>query len=181
MLKTLRENKAVVRFLLVFGSCYLALAVLYKLYLGYDFPPQYYPDFFTQLVAEQTRSVLQSVGYAAFTVPHPNEESVVLLLGREPIVRIVEGCNSMSVLILFTAFVLAFFKGWKPTLLFIFAGAVLLYAMNVFRIVLLTIGLVEYPQYKALLHEIVFPAVIYGTVFLLWFVWANRFSKLAAK
>lgn len=181
MLQTLKENKAVIRFLLVFGGCYLVLALMYRGYLAYEFPVEHYPDFFTHLVAEQTKLVLQGFGYAAQTMPHPNEESVVLFLNGESMVRIVEGCNAISVIILFLSFVVAFFNGWKPTLLFIFAGSVLLYAMNVFRIALLVIGLFEYPQYKELLHDIVFPAVIYGMVFLLWFVWVNRFSKQTKK
>ena len=181
MIEILRENRAVVRFLLVFGGCYLVLALLYNAYLSYEFPSEYYPDFFTNLVAEQTRSVFQSFGYFAQTLPHPVEESVVLFLNGTPMVRIVEGCNSISVIVLFVSFVLAFFKTWKPTLFFLFAGSALIYVLNVVRLVLLCVGLLEYPQYKTLLHDIVFPATIYGTVFLLWFLWVYRFSKQTEK
>ncbi|HET8809841.1 MAG TPA: exosortase family protein XrtF [Flavobacteriaceae bacterium] len=181
MLKILKENKAVVRFLLIFGGCYLVLALLYKAYLSYEVSEAYYPDFFTHLVAEQTKLVLRGFGYVSETLPHPNEESVQLFVNGKLMVRVVEGCNAISVIILFVSFVVAFFNGWKPTLLFIFGGAVLLYVMNIFRIALLTIGLYGFPQYKQLLHDIVFPAIIYGTVFLLWFLWMNRFSKQTTK
>lgn len=177
MLKIIKENKAVVRFLLTFGGIYLVLALLYQWYLTVEVPLRYFPDFFTHLVAEQSKEIIQVFGYTSKTLPHPFEESVKLFVNGDFLVRVVEGCNGISVLILFVAFVFAFNKKWKQTVLFALAGSVLLYVMNVLRIALLTIGIYEYPQHTDILHQIVFPAIIYGTVFLLWFVWVNQFTK----
>jgi len=54
---------------------------------------------------------------------------------------------------------------------------VLIYAMNIIRIALLTIAIYERPEHTELLHGTVFPAVIYGTVFLLWLGWINAYKK----
>ena len=94
--------------------------------------------------------------------------------------RIVEGCNSLSVMILFFSFVLSFFARLKTTLFFILAGSVIIYVMNIVRIAILTIGIYEYPQHAEFLHSIVFPLIIYGTVFILWIIWVRIYSKTTA-
>ncbi|MGO3238755.1 MAG: hypothetical protein ACTIKA_10935 [Psychroflexus halocasei] len=44
------------------------------------------------------------------------------------------------------------------------------------RIALLSIAIFEYPQYTDFLHTTLFPAFIYGVVFILWFVWVRNFN-----
>jgi exosortase family protein XrtF len=79
------------------------------------------------------------------------------------------------VIILFLAFIFAFFRGPK-TFLFAFAGLVFLHIVNVLRIAGLNILLVEMPQYSKIGHDYLFPAIIYGSVVLLWLIWINRFA-----
>jgi len=43
---------------------------------------------------------------------------------------------------------------------------------------LLTIGIYEYPQYASLMHEIIFPLIIYGTVIILWISWVRVYANL---
>lgn len=181
MRKIIKENIAVIRFLLLFGGSYLILALTYKLFLVYGLSDTYYPEIFTYLVAEQSRALIEAMGYVSTTFPHPFAEGIALTINEEIIVRVIEGCNGISVIILFFSFVLAFGKKWKPVLLFSFAGAAIIHVLNVGRIALLTIGIYECPEYKSFLHDIVFPGVIYGTVFLLWFLWANFVLKQSRK
>ena len=86
-----------------------------------------------------------------------------------------------SALILFLAFMLSFFGKLKPTLIFILAGLAIIYGINIVRIALLSIGIYEMPEKAHFLHEIVFPLVIYGTVFLLWIIWIYIYTKTARK
>lgn len=181
MLKIIKENKAVVRFLLLFGGIYLVLALLYKLFLIYGVSDEYYPEIFTFLVAEQSRALIEVFGYATATYPHPFATGIALDLNGETVVRVIEGCNGLSVIILFVAFVFAFGTKIKPAIFFALAGAAIIHVLNVSRIALLTIGIYEYPEYKVFLHDIVFPGIIYGTVFLLWFLWVKRSLKKPKK
>jgi exosortase family protein XrtF len=87
----------------------------------------------------------------------------------------VEGCNAISIMILFVAFIFAFYKGLK-TFIFMLAGLILLFIMNLFRIVGLNIVMTDYKQYGKTFHDFVFPAVIYGTVVLLWLIWIKFFA-----
>jgi hypothetical protein len=43
----------------------------------------------------------------------------------------------------------------------------------------LIVLLYHFPEQNHLLHGVLFPALIYGSVFVLWFIWVNKFSKYA--
>jgi len=168
-----QKNKAVIRFLVLFIGCYLVMAGMYKLYLIYGSSAEYYPDYVTHLVSIQTEAVINTLGYSAQIAPHPNDPSMKLYVEGNYLARIVEGCNAISVLVLFVSFVIAFHTKLKPTLIYIIAGSAIIYVMNIVRIALLAIGIYEYPESEELLHGTIFPAVIYGSVFLLWIIWVK--------
>jgi exosortase family protein XrtF len=140
---------------------------------------KFYPDYITHLVSKQTGALIDAFGYHVQMLPHPDEPSVKILINQNYLGRVIEGCNALSVIILFVSFVIAFSGKLKTTILFVFSGSVLIYAVNLIRIVLLSIGLYHYPEQEHVLHTVVFPTIIYGMVFLLWFYWVNRFSKKA--
>ncbi|WP_411831109.1 exosortase family protein XrtF [Mariniflexile sp. AS56] len=156
----------------------MILSVMYKFYLQFSDGSKYYPDYMTHLVAMQSDALLDALGYDVEMLPHPNEPSMKVVLNGTYLARVIEGCNSISVIILFVSFIAAFASKFKTTFFYMLAGSVLLYTVNLLRIVLLSIGLYHFPQQKDVFHTVVFPAVIYGMVFLLWVFWVNRFSKL---
>jgi exosortase family protein XrtF len=131
----------------------------------------------TNLVAKQSRDMLETLGYKAQVVPHPKESSMKLIINNKYVARVIEGCNSVSVIILFASFIIAFTGKFKTTVLFLLAGSVLIYVANLVRVVILSIGLYHYPWRRDILHTVIFPAIIYGMVCLLWLVWVNRFSS----
>lgn len=176
-LEIFKKNKAVIRFLGVFFGSYISLAILYHLYLDYGKSEIYFPEPITHIVALQSESMVNFFGYDTILIPsHLNNPSMSLAINGQFIVRVVEGCNAVSVIILFLSFILAFKKNWKSTILFILAGSTLIYAFNVLRIALITIGLYEFPQHKVLMHDILFPLFIYGFVFLLWIFWIRNYK-----
>ncbi|MBS3738798.1 exosortase family protein XrtF [Mesohalobacter halotolerans] len=177
----IKKNKAVIKFLLVFFGSYLILALLYQAYLKYCPSEEFYPDYITHQVAHQSYKLIDVLGYETYIVKHPDNPSMLLAIKDQYVARIIEGCNSVSVIILFLSFILAFSKGFKETIFFIFIGGLLIYALNLVRIVLLTLGLYFYPQYGDFMHEILFPLFIYGVVFLLWLYWVNKYKKHKAK
>lgn len=176
MLDLILKYKPVIRFILTFIGSYLVLVLVYQLYLNYAASSTYYPDVVTHLVAVQSESVINSLGYDVALEPNKGQPAMNIVRSGQILARVVEGCNAISVMLLFVAFVVAFFDGKKKTLLFVFGGLALIYGMNVLRIALLTIGVIEYPEHTELLHGTIFPAVIYGTVFLLWFGWIRVYK-----
>lgn len=172
------KYKSVITFVITFILVYAVLSIAYKFYLDYSETSRYYPDYVTSLTAKQSESLLQTLGYDARVEPHPEEPSMKMIVNNKYVARVIEGCNSISVIILFIAFIVAFAGRLKPTLLFLLAGSVLIYAVNLFRIAILAIGLYHYPWRREILHSVIFPLIIYGMVFLLWMIWVNRYAAL---
>ena len=133
-------------------------------------------DSFTQIVADQSAAVLSWFDSKSYTMPHLKEPSVKLIYKGKYISRIIEGCNAISVIILFISFVIAFTGKFKNTILFIIMGSVMIHILNIGRIALLCVGLYYFPQLEHLLHGVIFPLIIYGVVFLLWVIWINKYS-----
>ncbi|WP_397364838.1 exosortase family protein XrtF [Olleya sp. R77988] len=172
------KYKPVIKFIFTFLIVYGVLSVAYNYYLDASKDGKYYPDFITNLVANQSKDLLENVGYSTQVLPHPDEPSVKLIINGKYLARVIEGCNGTSIIILFISFIIAFSGQFKTTLFYILAGSVLIYIVNLLRIVILSIGLYHYPWRREELHTVVFPAIIYGMVFLLWMFWVNRFSKV---
>lgn len=172
------KYKSVVKFILTFLSVYFVLTLAYKFYLDFSDGSKYYPDYMTNLVATQSKLLLNSVDYRVELIPHPDEASIKLIINEKFVARVVEGCNSISVIILYVSFIIAFAGKFKYTFIYALAGSILIYAVNLFRIAVLSIGLYNYPWRRDILHTVIFPLIIYGMVFLLWMFWVNRFSKM---
>ncbi len=175
------KYKSVIKFILTFLAVYICCSLAYKFYLQFSDGSKYYPDYFTNLVAYQSEAILNTVGYETEVLQHPDEPSMKLIVNGNYLGRVIEGCNSINVIILFVSFIIAFSGKLKTTLFYILSGSVLIYVVNLFRIVFMSIGLYHYPEYKDILHDIIFPGIIYGLVFSLWIFWVNRFSKLKRK
>ncbi len=167
-------------FLLKFFLVYAGLTILYKLYLNqFENPLVYEVDGLTQMVADQTQKLLQLLNFDCILQLHDRESSVKLILNGKYLSRVVEGCNAVSVMILFVAFVVAFTGKLKHTLFFIVSGIVVIHVLNVLRIALLNIALLYYPESQEILHGVIFPLFIYGVVFALWVIWVNKYSFYA--
>ncbi|NDI97710.1 exosortase family protein XrtF [Flavobacterium sp. LaA7.5] len=171
-----QKNRPFFLFLIKFGLSYLILSVLYSLYLRQFDADNFEVDGMTTLVAQQSEYIVEVIGKEAHIKPHLKEASYVFYVNNDSVARIVEGCNAVSVMILFTAFIIAFSTTFKRTSLYIIAGIVLIHILNIVRIALLGLGFYYYPQYEELMHDILFPLFIYGVVFALWVVWVMKLS-----
>lgn len=172
------------RFLLFLGKfflTYLLLTYLYESYLGQFNSEKFEIDSFTQVVAKQAKDVLLVFGQHVSIVLNPNESAINFVFNKKYIVRIIEGCNGLSVIILFISFIIAFSGNLKTTFLYIIGGSILIHVFNVLRISLLCFLIYNFPECQTLLHSVVFPLFIYGVVFLLWIIWVNKFSLYASK
>jgi exosortase family protein XrtF len=175
----MKRQRNIVLFLVKFFATYFVLFVLYSVYLQ---KTQQKGEVFvcspiTTVVAEQTEVVLSFFGYDAAHMQHENEMSVKLLLNGHYTARVIEGCNSFSIIILFLSFIIAFSGNLKATLIYGIVGSMVIYVINVLRIAFLTVMLYKYPNQQEFLHNLVFPAIIYGTTFLLWVIWVQKFSN----
>lgn len=169
-------------FLLFLGKfllSYLLLTIIYQAYLGQFDSDKFEVDGFTKIVSEQTNGVLHFFNCDSRIESNTHEPSIKLFYNDQYIARVIEGCNGLSVIILFIAFIVAFSGKIKTTLLYIIGGSLLIHILNVVRIALLTTLLFHYPEYEHISHGVIFPLFIYGVVLVLWVVWVNKFSKYA--
>ena len=95
---------------------------IYSLYLN---KTQQKGDFFvcspiTTKVASDVNMVSNMLGYNTRIVQNPNELSIDYYIDDAYGAIIIEGCNSVSVIILFIAFIIAFSGSLKATILYYF-------------------------------------------------------------
>lgn len=176
-----QKNRPFFLFLIKFGLSYLVLSVLYSLYLNQYDVENFEADGMTTLVAEQSSSLVEFIGKPSYIKPHLKEASYIFHVNGDSVSRIVEGCNAVSVIILFVAFIIAFSTTFKRTTLYIIAGILVIHILNVMRIALLGLGFYYYPEQEELMHDILFPLFIYGVVFMLWVLWVMKLSGNAKK
>ena len=162
-----------------FFATYFILSGIYSIYLH---KTQIKTDIFscspiTKKVAEHTNSLSNFFGYNSRVEQNETELSMRYYLNDQHIVSIVEGCSSISIIILFLSFIIAFSGSIKNTIFFGMFGMVTIYLVNLFRILLLAILYQKYPQHEFLLHSLLFPLVVYGYIFLLWIIWVKYFSN----
>ena len=169
----LKDFKPVLGILLRFIIIYMVLLFGYQFYLN-SFKASGL-DPFSRLIAEQVRHVQNVLGYTTHLYNDIPKEQVWFYVKNGYSTRMVEGCNAVSVMILFLAFIFAFYKG-KQTFVFALVSLVLLYIMNVLRITGLNIVMTDYKEYGKITHDFIFPAIIYGSVVVLWLIWIKFFA-----
>ena len=176
----MNRNKAIIVFLVKFFATYFILFGAYSLYLHKTQQKEgvFSCSPITRTVAEHVSKVARMLGYDAEIEQHSEELSIKFILDGQYVSRIIEGCNSMSIIILFLSFIVAFSGTLKHTIFFGLFGSLLIYVVNVLRIIAINILHVRYPQYETILHDLLFPSIIYGLTFMLWITWVKYFSKL---
>jgi exosortase family protein XrtF len=164
-------------FLTKFFLTFIILTVLYQGFLG-SFEDDKI-DSITRLVARNTEQLLNLFPTDAGIEENKAETFIILIYNHKYVARIIEGCNAISVIILFISFIVSFSGKVKPTMLFIFGGSIVIYILNVLRIAMLSVLIYHFPGQVSLLHGVFFPLFIYGVVFILWVIWVRKFSLYA--
>ncbi|MCW4469479.1 exosortase family protein XrtF [Flavobacterium sp. MFBS3-15] len=177
----LRNNRPLFLFLIKFAGSYLLLSVLYWAYLSRYDAEAFEPDGMTTLVAEQASAFVNLIGEESHIKKHPGQAAWMFYVNDKRVARIVEGCNAVSVIALFAAFIIAFSTTFRRTSLYILMGIALLHILNIIRVGLLGVGLYYYKEKGPLLHDIIFPLFIYGVVVVLWVAWVMKLSVIKVK
>lgn len=180
---SLRKNRTIIIFLVKFFATYFILFGIYSFYLNRT---QQKEDIFvcspiTNNVAQHVSTLANMMGYDARIEQNTNELSIKFILNDQYVSRIIEGCNSFSIIILFWAFIIAFSGSLKATILFGLFGTFLIYIANLLRIIALSVLYHRFPEYQEILHNLLFPAIIYGLTFVLWITWVKYFSNITKK
>lgn len=174
MLSIWKEFRPSILFLMKFLGIYLAANVLYGLFIE-SYKP--WPDPITETVSNHTCLVLNTVGYSTAIAPHPTLPSVIIRNYGNSVISVYEGCNSINVMIVFLAFMLAFGPFSKRKILFMGLGLVIIYLINLARVTFLFWVAESMPDYLYFVHKYVFTAMIYMVVLVMWYLWIFRINE----
>ncbi len=167
----MKDQKAVLVFLVKFVGLYLLLNTAYALWIARYEPTA---DPLTKLVTDQTVVILNWLETGVTVGESFRSAHVPILQDNKTIVSVFEGCNSVNVIIVFLSFIVAFAGSWPKTTLFVLAGAIVVYLGNLVRVVLLFFVAKYYPNNLYFFHKYLFTAVLYAVVFILWFIWVKK-------
>lgn len=95
--------------------------------------------------------------------------------------HLVDGCSGISAMGLFVGFIIAYPGKWNHRVYFISFGILVLYAVNIIRIVALSIVQSRLPAIFDVMHDYSTTAIFYIVIFVLWMVWANLNHYLTTK
>ena len=117
-MKALKPYYPVFKFVAIFAMLYILFSIGYYLFISIEWGQQLYPDPITAQVSYQTQELLRLVGYKAQTLNSPEHPSVMMFINEVRVYRVIEGCNAVSVMILFTAFVVVLLEAGRRHSLF---------------------------------------------------------------
>lgn len=171
----MKEFKPILIFLLKFILTWGILVVVYNFYLS-QFHNQNKPDPYSQTVAKWTVACLNTAGFDSIEQDDQTRPWTWIYINGETTSYINEGCNAISIMIIFVAFIVAFSTTWKQTILYILGGLIIIQIMNIVRIALLNYIFAYHREYGKMAHDYLFPAIIYGTIVVLWIIWVKYFA-----
>jgi exosortase/archaeosortase family protein len=101
-------------------------------------------------------------------------DGVLIKLQNTNGVLIVFGCLAYRHILLFIVFILTYIGKIYHKLWYILLGMLVLIFMNSFRIFLIALSQIDFPEYTYQIHFYLTRLMMYGTLFLLWFIWIKR-------
>lgn len=163
------------KFLVTFLLIYATLNSFYSLWVSSWGTS---PDPATQAVTRHTSFFLNVLGQDSYFEVNPVGPTVRLKEGQKVVLNVFEGCNGISVVVVFVSFLVAFGGRWRAMLWFAPFGIIIIYASNIVRVLLLYWVSRDFSRYFYYVHKYFFTAAIYGVVFVLWWIWVEKVNRL---
>ena len=112
--------------------------------------------------------------------PQVSARDNVILYGAAGTLRVVEGCDGVTVFILIAAALAAYPRPWRSRLFGIVGFVGLLFVVNWLRLVLLAFVRFYLPEHFHWVHVYLFQSVMIFTTLALFILWAGRGSSVRA-
>ena len=168
------KNKKIVFFLTLSTSFYACWFTLYTFFIE---EKTLLDEKIISNLIFLSSNLLKSIGFNVFYSTKDLDFQMVGVDGSHP-VWIGAPCNGLTLIILFSIFILAFPGSFKNKIWFIPSGIVFLHLINVLRITALAIINYYTPQYLDFNHNYTFTLIVYSCVFFLWIIWVKKFSSI---
>lgn len=162
------ENKAI----FIFAGKLLAwFGIWYLIYEMWLLPDGRLDAFLSVNIVEVAAGILGLFGADLF---HANR--VLGIVGTNGII-VVNGCNGLEAIGLFIGFVMSYPGDSIKRAFFIPMGILVIYLVNVFRIVSLVLIQYYYPAGFDFAHDYSTSAIFYLAIFAMWVIWINFGQK----
>lgn len=119
--------------------------------------------------------MLEGLGYQLLPEPDPENYRTIGVQGGTPL-WIGDPCNGVMVMAVFVIFILAYPGPWKHRTWFAPLGVFIVHMINAARVSALSVIVTYNYNWLSFNHDYTFYVVVYGCVFLLWWLWVKRFS-----
>lgn len=173
MIKELFHNKVFQFFLKAIGL-YIGWFLLYELWLH---PAGRLDRIMIDNLIDSSSFLLRAMGYRLIPEPPVTESIRTIGIDGTHGVWIGDPCNGLSLIALFSGFIIAFDGKINHKLWFIPLGALSLHLLNIIRIVALCLVVSVDYRYLDFNHTYTFTLISYSWMFFLWIIWANKLSR----
>lgn len=163
-------NRRILTFLAKVLAIYALWYVAYDLWL---LPDGRLDEWLSHNVATVSAFLLDVAGFSVNV-----QDRIVWITGKTG-VEIANGCNGLSTIGLFIGFVVAYPGSPVRRAVFIPVGILLIYVVNVLRVVVMLLLQVYWPAAFDPMHTFGLTTIFYCAVFGLWVLWVNYGSKPA--
>jgi len=164
----LKDFKYAFLFLGKFLTVYFVTNVLYGFYIN---SYENTPDPITYRVTEQTSYVQNLFGTESSIQVNDGKKSILMRENETGVINVFEGCNGINVMIVFVAFMIAFWGPIKRMIWFVPLGLLVIHLFNLLRIMLLYHAAQFNTHYFYYIHKYFFTAALYLVVIGLWIIW----------
>ena len=149
-------------FLLRALSFYLIWQIIYDLILH---PDGRLDEFLSLSVIYISKIVLTFLGWTVHTY-----ERIIWIEGTQGL-EIVNGCNALKLMVLYSGFIICFGNEFKEKLGFLVIGITMIYLLNAIRIILFNLAILYFKQYWDIFHEFSPFLFFYPFILWLWYKW----------
>jgi exosortase/archaeosortase family protein len=105
------------------------------------------------------------------------DDALQFVLPNQCLIYINEGCSGLKQIIQFSLLLIVFPGPWKKKLWFIPLGMLIVHLTNLFRVVGLTVVMMNWPNDYDFSHDYIFRPIFYVVIFLMWMLWNDVIRK----
>ena len=164
------ENRGIVRFCLLFG----VILGVFTIFLDTDFLQEHIVTPHLKQVAYLSGTVIRFFGTASII-------SETVITSSRFSVNVVQGCDSIYPTAMLWAAFLAYPSTWKSKLIGIIGGAIVLFIVNIIRIVTMFYIGMYFPSLFDMVHVYAWQALFILLTLAVWLLWAVKISKAPIK
>ena len=163
-----KKDKKAWHFVTRFFIVYLFLTLAYEMYLSFHSVAL---DPFTTLLSEivQYSFDLSSVDYMHSIEGAPIKAK--FFYQDRHTFSIIQGCNAIDIIIIYLSFLFGYKKSLTHYLIHIPSGILVIELMNILRLNFLGQYILYDYETTIIIHNTIFPAILYAVVFGLWYAW----------